>query len=62
MANWAWWWVLSPFGLAFLWWSWADWSGFTKKKAVDRESAKRQARIDKQRENIGLGPTGGKKR
>ena len=62
VANWAWWWVLSPFGLAFLWWSWADWSGFTKKKAVDRESAKRQARIDKQRENIGLGPTGGKKR
>lgn len=53
---WSWWIVLSPFALAVAWWSWADWSGYTKKRQVDRENARKQARIDKQRENIGLGP------
>lgn len=55
-AEWSWWVVLSPFPFAVAWWSWADWSGYTKKREVDKENAKRQARIDKQRENIGLGP------
>ena len=54
VAAWAWWVVLAPFGLAFAWWSWADWSGYTKKKAVQRENDKRQARIDKSREALGL--------
>ena len=56
VAAWAWWWVLSPFGLAALWWWWADASGYTKRKAVQRENERKQARIDKNRENIGLGP------
>ena len=34
VALWDWWWVLSPFGLAVAWWALADWSGYTKKKAV----------------------------
>ena len=54
-AAWPWWGVLSPFALAALWWAWADYSGYTKRKAVERENARKQARIDKQRENIGLG-------
>jgi len=54
VALWSWWVVLSPFGLAVAWWSWADWSGYTKKKAVDRENARKQARLDKQREAIGI--------
>jgi small Trp-rich protein len=54
VATWDWWWVLSPFGLAFLWWTWADWSGYTKRKAVERENARKQARIDKQRVQLGL--------
>jgi small Trp-rich protein len=61
-ATWPWWWVLSPFGLAFLWWSWADWSGYTKRKAVERDDARKQARIDKQREQLGLGIKKKKKR
>jgi small Trp-rich protein len=56
VAAWSWLWVLSPFGLAVAWWAWADWSGYTKKKAVQRENEKKQARIDKNRENIGLAP------
>jgi small Trp-rich protein len=56
VATWEWWVVLSPFGLAVAWWAWADWSGYTKKKAVDRENARKKARIDKSREALGMGP------
>jgi small Trp-rich protein len=54
VGAWPWWVVLAPFGLAVAWWSWADWSGYTKKKAVERENAKKQARIDKGREAMGM--------
>ena len=53
VVKWAWWWVLSPFAVAFFWWMWADASGWTKKKAMKRETDRRQARIDKNREAIG---------
>ena len=53
VAAWAWWIVLAPFGLAILWWTWADASGYTKKKAMERENARRQARIDGNREALG---------
>jgi small Trp-rich protein len=56
VAAWSWWVVLSPFAAAVVWWTWADWSGYTKKKAVDRENARMLARIDKSREQLGLGP------
>jgi small Trp-rich protein len=55
VATWSWWWVLSPFAAAAVWWSWADWSGYTKRKAVERENARKKARIDKSREQLGLG-------
>jgi len=54
VATWAWWVVLTPLGLAVLWWWWADWSGYTKKKALEKESARKQARIDKSRESLGI--------
>lgn len=53
VAAWDWWVVLLPFGLTIIWWAWADASGYTKKKAMARENAKRQERIDKNRESIG---------
>ena len=53
VVNWAWWWVLSPFAVAVAWWTWADASGWTKKKAMQRENARRQTRIDKNREAMG---------
>ena len=55
-AEWPWWVVLSPFGLAVAWWWWADMTGYTKRKQVEKENRRRQARIDKSRENLGLGP------
>jgi small Trp-rich protein len=55
VAAWSWWVVLAPFGLAMAWWAWADWSGYTKKKAVQKENERKQARIDKSREAMGTG-------
>ena len=56
VAELDWWQVLSPFVLAMVWWAFADWSGYTKKKAVEREDARRQARIDKSRDALGMLP------
>ena len=55
VAAWSWWVVLSPFALAVAWWSWADWSGYTKRKAIERENERKQVRIDRSREAMGLG-------
>ena len=54
VAEWTGWWVLSPFALAVTWWYWADWSGYTKKKATERENERKQARIDKSRAALGI--------
>ncbi len=54
VADLSWWWVLSPFALAVAWWAWADVSGYTKRKAMQKMEEKKQARVDKQREALGL--------
>jgi len=53
VAGWSWWWVLAPFALAVAWWAWADSSGYTKRKAMERENERRQDRIDRQKTAIG---------
>ena len=53
VAAWSWWLVLSPFALAVAWWAWADASGYTKRKAMEREDARRQERIDRSKTAIG---------
>ncbi len=60
VAAWSWWVVLAPFGFAVAWWAWADGSGYTKRKAMERENARKQERIDKNRKAIGT--LGSKKR
>ncbi|HBH38758.1 MAG TPA: TIGR04438 family Trp-rich protein, partial [Curvibacter sp.] len=37
VAGWSWLVVLAPFGLAAAWWAWADASGYTRRKAMERE-------------------------
>ena len=54
VAAWSWLWVLSPFGLAVAWWSWADASGYTKRKAMEKVDQRKQDRIDKNRAAQGL--------
>jgi len=53
-AQWSWWIVLIPFPLAMAWWSYADWSGYTKRKVVEREEQRKQDRIDRQRSQMGM--------
>ena len=55
VAAWTWYTVLAPFGLAVLWWAWADWSGYTKRKEMEKEDEKKAARIAKAKEAMGQG-------
>ena len=56
-VNLSWWWVLSPFALAVAWWAWADTTGYTKRRAMDRMDEKKKERLEKQREALGLKTT-----
>ena len=53
VAMWDWWIVLSPWAMAVAWWAWADSTGYTKRKEMEREDARRDARIDRSREAMG---------
>ncbi len=53
VAALSWWWILTPFALAVAWWAWADFSGYTKRKAMERENQRRQDRIDRNKTAIG---------
>ena len=54
VATLDWWVVLIPFALAVLWWWWADASGYTKKKEMEKMDKRKQDRIDKQRDAMGM--------
>ena len=56
VADWSWWWVLSPFALAAAWWAWADSTGYTKRKAMEKMDQKKQDRLQRQRELLGIKP------
>lgn len=53
VADWSWWAVLAPFGLAALWWTWSDLSGRTKRQAADRIEARKAERVARQRKQLG---------
>jgi small Trp-rich protein len=54
VAELSWWWVLSPFAMAMAWWAWADSTGYTKRKEMEKMDQKKQERIDKQRAALGI--------
>lgn len=54
VAVWEWRVVLAPFGLAVAWWTWADASGYTKRKAMEREDQRRKERIERSRDALGM--------
>jgi small Trp-rich protein len=41
---------------AMLWWTWADWSGYTKRKAMERDDQRKLERINRHREALGQKP------
>ena len=55
VAALSWWLVLIPFALAVAWWAWADSSGYTKRKEIQKMDKRKQDRIDKQRTAMGVG-------
>ena len=56
VAQWSWWWVLTPFALTILWWAWADSTGYTKRKAMEKMDQRKKDRIDKQKQALGMQP------
>jgi small Trp-rich protein len=57
VAAWSWWWVLSPFAAATVWWWWADWSGYTIKAEEKKMAIRKQNRINKNKEALGMRTT-----
>ena len=59
-AHWNWdvtgdlWKFLRPFGLALAWWTWADQSGYNKRKEMERMEARRQQRRERNLESLGM--------
>lgn len=53
VAQWSWWWVLSPFAVTAAWWAWADASGLSKRRAMEKLEQRRQDRISRQRQAMG---------
>ncbi|MDE2370844.1 MAG: TIGR04438 family Trp-rich protein [Burkholderiales bacterium] len=49
-----WWFVLAPFGLAILWWEFADSSGWTKRKAMEKMAKRKEERREQALESLGL--------
>ena len=52
VGGWSWLIVLTPFALAAAWWVWADASGYTKRKEMEKMDAVRENRLQKQREAL----------
>ncbi|KAF1049144.1 TIGR04438 family Trp-rich protein [Xylophilus sp.] len=56
VAAWPWWWTLVPFALAAAWWAWADATGYTRRRAMEKMERRKQDRIDRQRAAMGQPP------
>ena len=54
VAAWSWWLVLAPFALAVVWWWYADASGLTKRREVDRIEQRKTNRRRATMEGLGL--------
>lgn len=59
-AGLPWWVVLAPFGLALVWWAWADSSGWTKRREIEKMEDKRRQRRANNLESLGLNARGGR--
>jgi small Trp-rich protein len=55
VAHWSWWWVLSPFALAALWWLWSDLSGRTKRLAMKADEQRKAERLAEAKKRLRSG-------
>jgi small Trp-rich protein len=60
VAAWAWWWVLLPFGLAVLWWGFADSIGLTQRRAMEKMEQKKIERRNRNLQALGIAPRQGR--
>lgn len=56
VANMDWMWILGVYGLTIVWWAWADKTGYTKRKAMEKMEQRKQDRINKNKEAMGIAP------
>ncbi|WP_343592932.1 TIGR04438 family Trp-rich protein [Paracidovorax wautersii] len=56
VATWPWWWVLSPFAVAVVWWVWSDYCGRTARKAMQAMDQRKHKRMERQKEALGIRP------
>jgi small Trp-rich protein len=54
-ANLSWWWVALPFGLAVAWWQFADSTGWTQRRAMDKMEQRKVDRRERAMEALGMG-------
>ena len=54
VAEWGWGWILLPFGLALAWWTFADASGLTKRREMDKLEDRKHERRRRHMEALGL--------
>jgi small Trp-rich protein len=54
VAEWSWVWVLLPFGLAAAWWAFADSSGLTQRRAIDKMEERKRSRRERDMKALGL--------
>ncbi len=62
IAVWSWWWILSPFAAAAVWWVIADATGDTQRRAMDRERKRVEDRRERHLAAMGLDIFSGKNR
>mgnify|MGYP000131348256 CR=1 FL=1 len=55
-AEWSWWIVLAPFALAVAWWGFADSTGLTQRRAMDKMERLKVQRRERNLEALGMGP------
>ncbi|WP_120967286.1 TIGR04438 family Trp-rich protein [Comamonas sp. lk] len=55
VAAWSWWVILGVYGAAAAWWAWADASGYTKRKAMDKMDQRKKERIERQKKELAPG-------
>lgn len=54
VAELSWLWVLLPFGLAVLWWAFADSTGLTQRRAMAKMDLRKQQRRERDMAALGL--------
>jgi small Trp-rich protein len=54
VAAWSWWLVLAPFGCALAWWAYADSTGLTKRREMDKLENRKLERRRRSLEALGI--------